>query len=158
MKSIKQFVLRILAFFQVRNSAISSWPWTPIFYSSLVPSRFSFLIKYTIDQPRFQSKYAIESVVYWSHLPNMVSTTWLELIRNGEILRMNNKIFRWMPAQMSHGLWFLFEEHTLVRPTAAFPTPYGTLRTYLNPPGDETLTISPCLAGTIILAAWHAAM
>ena len=46
----------------------------------------------------------------------------------------------------------------LVRLTAAFPTPYATLKRYVIPPDDETLTISPCLAGTIILAACHAAM
>ena len=42
--------------------------------------------------------------------------------------------------------------------TAAFPTPYATLKRYRNPPADETLTIRPCWAGTIILAACHAAM
>lgn len=41
--------------------------------------------------------------------------------------------------------------------TAALPTPYATLKRYLKPPADETLTMSPCFAGTIILAACHAA-
>lgn len=41
--------------------------------------------------------------------------------------------------------------------TAALPTPYATLKRYLKPPADDTLTMSPCFAGTIILAACHAA-
>ena len=41
--------------------------------------------------------------------------------------------------------------------TAALPTPYATLKRYLRPPADDTLTMSPCFAGTIILAACHAA-
>ena len=95
-------------------------PWSLVSSQTYYPAT-SFPIKYTIQQPRFQSN------ITCTHLPSMVRARWLwriirEPIRNGEILWTNNN---WACYLLLYKPFYFFPS----RACKKFISPYMPLQT-----------------------------